>query len=577
MERTKPREMNRMNNDPEISEATLRNWQRLGTSPESRLTSRANKKGSKKRFIPLEYLRHKESAAVLQSFLNLSENSSVPAENAVYSLCVNYLRQKGIINLPHVKRVMAEYDNISYAEELWELSVPENEFDFIGAAYQSLLSEGKKNTIGSYYTPEKIAAEMTKEAYTAENRLFLDPCCGSGAFLLAAHAEEPSYLFGCDIDPIAVMIAKANLLCRYPNKEFEPNIRHGDYLNEDIFPGIKFGSIASNPPWGAVPEQKTNEGAISSGESFSRFFEKAYSALCGGGVISFLFPEAILNVRTHRDIRKFILNNCRIRHIKRYDGGFSGVATGFAELCAEKAPSSDSLIYSDSSGEREISTSAFYETKNNNFLPLSQKETDIIRKVKNAGAYTLAASVWGLGIVTGDNKNKLLSEQISGTEPVFTGREIFPYKLKAPAHYIRYDRASFQQTAREEIYRAPEKLVYRFISDRLVFACDTSGSLFLNSANILIPKIPDMSVKTVMAFLNSPLYSFFYAKLFGEIKILRGNLSRLPFPCISPELDKKLNFLAESAMQNGKCIEEINRIIYGIFGLTEEEIRYIEK
>lgn len=562
--------------ETEISAATVRNWQRLGTAPDNRLTSRANKKRSLKRIIPSEYLRHRETENILQGFLLIADKYHVSAENAVYSLCVNFLRQKGIFHLPHVKRVMAEYQNFSYIDELRELVIPENEFDFIGAAYQSMLCEGKKNTIGSYYTPEKIAADMTQGAFLSESKPFLDPCCGSGAFLLAAKADDPRLLYGSDIDPIAVMIAKTNLLCRYPHIEFIPNIFCGDYLSEDIFHDIRFGFIAANPPWGAASVHKDSHGEIASGESFSRFFEKAFSQLADGGKIRFLFPESILNVRTHKGIRDFILNNCRLEQITRYDGSFSGVVTGFADIRAEKSIPHDSLIYVRGGEKREVHTAAFRETRNLNFMPLSPMDIQIIHKVKKAGRYDLSSSVWGLGIVTGDNKGKLLSEHLPGTEPVFTGREIFPYRLSSPAHFIRYDRASFQQAARDEIYRASEKLVYRFISDRLIFAYDDSGRLFLNSANILIPKIPDMSVKTVMAFLDSPLYSFLYRRLFGEIKILRGNLSELPFPCISPELDKELTALADNAVKNGCGYEDINRIIYDIFGLDDEEIRYIE-
>ena len=48
-----------------------------------------------------------------------------------------------------------------------------------------------------------------------------------------------------------------------------------------------------------------------------------------------------------------------------------------------------------------------------------------------------------------------------------------------------------------------------------------------------------MSVKTVMAFLNSELYSYFYRKLFGEVKVLKGNLINLPFARIDSSLNEK--------------------------------------
>ena len=63
------------------------------------------------------------------------------------------------------------------------------------------------------------------------------------------------------------------------------------------------------------------------------------------------------------------------------------------------------------------------------------------------------------------------------------------YLFRAPAAFIRFDPDRFQQAAPERKYRAPEKLVYRFISKKLIVAYDDRGRLTLNSANILIPRV----------------------------------------------------------------------------------------
>ena len=162
-------------------------------------------------------------------------------------------------------------------------------------------------------------------------------------------------------------------------------------------------------------------------------------------------------------------------------------------------------------------------------------------------------------------------------EPIFTGKEITPYVLKPAKKYVFYDRGQFQQVAKDEIYRSPEKLVYKFISDKLVFAYDDNKSLFLNSANILIPSISGMSVKTVMAFLNSDLYSFLYRKLFGEIKILKGNLLELPFPAISDEINAEIEQIIDQIIifKDDSLICKLQKIIYDIFQLTEDEVEYI--
>lgn len=140
-----------------------------------------------------------------------------------------------------------------------------------------------------------------------------------------------------------------------------------------------------------------------------------------------------------------------------------------------------------------------------------------------------------------------------------------------------YDRKTFQQVAKEEYYRAPEKLVYKFISNKLVFAYDDKQRLFLNSANILIPKIPGMNIKTVMALLNSDLFSFLYQKMFGEVKILKGNLLQLPFPEISTEQDSRISALVDSIISG--CADDVELLqseIYSLFNLSNEQIKHIK-
>ena len=209
---------------------------------------------------------------------------------------------------------------------------------------------------------------------------------------------------------------------------------------------------------------------------------------------------------------------------------------------------------------------------------LCDEDIAILNKAKRIGKYNLSDSMWALGIVTGDNKNKLFAEPGVQREKIYTGREIESYRLKCAKNYIVYDPKNLQQTAKEEIYRADEKLVYKFISDRLVFAYDDSGALFLNSANILIPKIPGMSVKTVMAFLNSELYSYFYRKLFGEVKVLKGNLINLPFARIDSSLNEKTDRLAERVIHevSDDVEEELQSLIYQVFEMTESEIKHIK-
>ena len=81
-----------------------------------------------------------------------------------------------------------------------------------------------------------------------------------------------------------------------------------------------------------------------------------------------------------------------------------------------------------------------------------------------------------------------------------------------------------------------------------------------------------------MAFLNSELFNYLYKTMFNEIKILKGNLITLPFP----ELDIKTKILIETLVDtyissiDKKYLDMINETIYGIFGLSNNEVILIK-
>lgn len=564
-----------------ISDATLRNWEKLNTGTNGRLTTRANKRKSKKRVLPMEYISNEDNIAFIQNTLDYIDENSIDIMSAILSLGISLLKKANIYNHRHVKTTLEEYASIAVIDELVSSNLPTNEFDILGLIYQSYLQEGKKNIIGSYYTPQKIVYNMTKDFDLSNGALFFDPCCGSGAFLLTVSANEPNQIFGVDKDKVAVLISKINLLLKYKDKEFFPQVYCIDFLMDrsimqqhPIFEK-KFDYIATNPPWGAV-NSKSNIYAITSKETFSYFFVKAFEQLKENGTIKFLFPEAILNVKVHKDIRQFILDHAGLVSITIYDDRFSGVTTKYIDIeCGNGAYKNSFNVYTGSK-KRTVEMKTVQETENLVFNLLSDYDLSIIKLVKSIGKYSLQNSIWALGIVTGDNKSKLFSEYHDGMERIYTGKEIQPYVLRPAKNYILYDRANLQQVAKEEIYRAPEKLVYKFISNKLVFAYDNSASLFLNSANILIPNIPSMSIKSVMAFLNSSLFQFMYIKLFGEVKILKGNLIELPFPELSTTDNAKITSLVDELLGgNSAKREEIENYIFSFYGLTNEQITHV--
>ena len=186
-------------------------------------------------------------------------------------------------------------------------------------------------------------------------------------------------------------------------------------------------------------------------------------------------------------------------------------------------------------------------------------------------------STWGLGIVTGNNK-KFITEKSRDFEKIYSGKNLSKYFISDSDKYIDYNRELFQQVAPDLVYRTEEKLVYKFVSKNLVFAYDNQKLLFLNSANILIPKVQTHSIKTILAFLNSKLFQYIYHIKFNELKVLKSNLLQLPFPLLGKKdktkLEEFVNYYILS--KNVDILEKIDDYIFKIFDLSGVEIQYIK-
>jgi hypothetical protein len=395
-------------------------------------------------------------------------------------------------------------------------------------------------------------------------------------------------LYGIDLDAVAVNIAKINLVIHFKDRDFFPNIYNADSLidsdNQKIPALPHFDIAATNPPWG-FHFSSDNARAysaifpeIKSGESFSYFIKKGIDLLKENGSLIYILPESILNISVHADIRKYILENSSIKQITMLDRAFKKVFTRVIMLELKKNKNGGDAVIRNGESIFNVSSGRFLSNPDYIFDTCVNSEDEaIIKKINAAEHVTLKDNAeWALGIVTGNNSRFLSDEKNdSDYEPVFTGKNIKPYILTDPDKYIKFEPEVFQQCAPEEKFRSAEKLVYKFISKIPVFAYDNMQRLTLNSANILIPKIPELNIKVVLAFLNSPLFAYLYQKKFSSIKILRGHLEEMPFPILDDTMADKITKLVDMHLNGDNKIREIDEIIFRIYGFSNEEKKQI--
>ncbi|MDO4629557.1 MAG: N-6 DNA methylase, partial [Planctomycetia bacterium] len=270
------------------------------------------------------------------------------------------------------------------------------------------------------------------------SEIVLDPCCGSGSFLCAVHRVlglPLTSIFGLDLDPISVQLARINLILdavemitETEEEPGSPNIFCGDGLG--VLPAFfpeKFQKIATNSPWGARKVSQNTEyetkKSSGSGETFTQFICRAHELLAENGEVVFLLPEAFLNIRAHAPTRRFLLENTHIHEISALGRIFPEIFTPVIRLHTEKKTQTvkntenknisaqfTTKIQTSTSSETISAVNDFPQEGFSHFpesvfsLRATPETVRILKKMTDIPHTTLRGHAqWGLGIVTGNN------------------------------------------------------------------------------------------------------------------------------------------------------------------------------
>lgn len=570
-----------------VSKATLANWERLG-SEQKQLVHRANKTDSLRKIFPDKYIINQKNKSKILAIAAWIDAQQIDSSAAI---CV--LALQTVYRSPHVSAANQDrfYQTVVQVcphlpklpdEETWQVDLAEP--DFLGALYQTLQAEGARNKNGLYYTPAFVVDQLLAELNFSDDDYLLDPAVGTGIFLceLVRRFGVPvAQVHGTDIDPVAVVLATANLLLQAPaNDNTYPDVRVCDYLQTCA---VKHPTkIIGNPPWGAKKMADVLDSQLGRADSFAYFIERSLADLTDDGTLAFVLPVSLLNIATHEPVRQMLLANSAIATITKLPRLFQGVVSDVCLLTVQKdVTATNSISFVQENRSLSMPQNALERMPHHNFLPLQAQDRQILYHIWQQEHDNLAHSTWGLGIVTGNNDKYVMSAPTDSdqqVEPLITGKEIHPYMVDEPQRYLKFERANFQQVALDEIYRAPEKLVYKFINNRLIFAYDDQQRLTLNSANILLPNVATHSLKTVLAYLNSELFQYLNQILFASSKVLRGNLEQLPFVKLSVSERVQLEELVDSRLAGTSSMTaEIDNFVFAKYRLSPAAIARIKQ
>ncbi len=213
-----------------------------------------------------------------------------------HNACERVRQLFSYVRLRH-KDIFSENEKISASDEqlsivisqLQHYSFMDSPHDVIGTAYETYVASHLKGERGQYFTNRIVVNMMVKMLNPDEKSIILDPACGSGGFLLTsmnyifdnidksnrtANSKDiikrnvVHQLFGVDISPKLIKIAKANMLL---GKDGHGGIEHGNSLDDVDKLSPKFTSVAglglpdiilTNPPFGSGHDLRIKESEI---------------------------------------------------------------------------------------------------------------------------------------------------------------------------------------------------------------------------------------------------------------------------------------------------------------------------
>lgn len=406
---------------------------------------------------------------------------------------------------------------------------------------------------------------------------------------LPAHVRFDQ-IYGNDTDTISVKITRLNMVLKYDIlsvKTLYKHITETDYLASDSKTSYQY--IIGNPPWGyefseSEKEKLRKNYRTASGkniESYDLFIEKALRNLSINGQLSFILPEAILNVKAHTPVRTAIMESNSIRYLNFLGNAFDKVQCPciILQLIHTGKPlSTVGMEVSDCSHCTTILTNRKISAEYFSFHT-TDAEYQLLEKIRHIPKTKFLAgnADFALGIVTGNNRKYISSQQTEDSEIILKGTDICKYHINPTPNHIAFHPENFQQVAPIEMYRAPEKLLYRFISSQLVFAYDDKQTLSLNSCNLVIPKLEGLHIKYILAILNSRVAQFIYKMEFHSVKVLRSHIENIPIPDVDADtqniiiqtVEPLINGLPPAEAQI--TYEQLDQLIFKLFNLTSKE------
>jgi len=180
--------------------------------------------------------------------------------------------------------------------------------------------------------------------------------------------------------------------------------------------------------------------------------------------------------------------------------------------------------------------------------------------------------------------------------PFLKGRDISRWSFQEPSNYLKHDYEKFLKEA-DTLRYSPEflnqkpKIIYRQTANKIIAAIDPDGHYLDKTVHLIVPKVTwkVCPATVLLGLLNSKLFGYIYSYLSQETEgrafaqVKTTYIKKLPIPSQSSgdRIGSTVTRIIEAKRRNpsvdvGTLEREVDRLVYGLYGLTPDEIRIVE-
>ena len=413
-------------------------------------------------------------------------------------------------------------------------------------------------------------------------------------------------IFGVDLNKESVEITKLSLWLKTADKNktlasLENNIKCGNSLIDDpeiagnlafnwekefpeIFANGGFDIVVGNPPYVSAEYiseiektfyEKNYYSAYGRQNLYIIFYEKAINLLKENGNLGFITPYTILKNMYYKEIREYILKNTSILEIIDFKGitvfQDAGVDSIILLLKKEKRIEYDiKYINNIKAFETQVYDINFFKSsqiteKDDLSIQFSKNEKLLNKILDHKDNLKLKEIIdFKQGIITGGNKNFLVSEKLANCEKVLTGTDFNRYKLFDSNQYIIYDIEKLHRPRKREIFESKEKILLRQTGAFPICMLDTNQYFTLDTVHNGILKQENFNIKYILSLLNSKFIKFIYenlinesGKIFAQVKIIY--IDELPIKNIPLEKQQPFIEKADKILSLNKELQDLSQ------------------